>query len=385
MSLTEEEIKEIKELKEYIGNLEVINEGLRRSFEEMTTLYRLVDIITEAKTLERVLNSLLDLVAEIIPCDGAILFLTDETTGELDIVLKRNINRKIENKVNLQNKQKVIDWALKKGKTIAMPDTDEDASESDKVTFVLVPLIAHDKPVGLIDIITDTPEGDITSKDLSLLTILAKQAALSIENVKLYESMKKDQISIIRALSSTVDAKDHHTLGHSQRVSEYSLRIAEALELPEREIEVVKYAALLHDIGKIAIPDDIIKKPSRLTPEEFEQVRKHPVIGARIIKEIDSLAPMVPIILHHHERFDGKGYPDGLKGENIPMGARIVHVADAYETMVTARTYRDMLPPELAVSELRKNAGTQFDPRVVEAFIPILRKNSVVYEDQGGS
>lgn len=367
--------EEIKQLQEYIKNLEVINEGLRTSFEELTTLYRLVDIITEAKTLERVLNSLLDLASEVITCQGAVLFLVDEQTQEIDVAIKRNINKKIENKITLQGKKKVIDWAMKKGRTIALPDIEEDIDEADKMTFVLVPLIAHDKPIGLIDIITDTPEGDITSRDLSLLTILAKQAALSIENVKLYESMKKDQVNIIRALSSTVDAKDHFTLGHSQKVSDYSARIAEELKLPERDVEIIKYAALLHDIGKIAIPDNIIKKPSRLTPDEFAIVKEHPIIGARIIKEIESLGAIVPIILHHHERFDGKGYPNALKGEGIPIGARIVHVADAYETMVSARAYRDMLPAELAISELRKNAGSQFDPKVVDAFIVSIRKS----------
>jgi putative nucleotidyltransferase with HDIG domain len=372
---------EIKELKDYIKNLEVINEGLRHSFEELTTLYRLVDIITEAKTLERVLNSLLDLASELISCEGAILFLADEKTQELDVALKRNISKKMDNKINLQNKKKVIEWALKKGRTIALPDIEEEVDESEKVTFVLVPLIAHDKPVGLLDIITDTPEGDITSRDLSLLTILAKQAALAIENVKLYESMKKDQISIIRALASTVDAKDHYTLGHSQKVSEYSAIIAEDMGLSERDIETIKYAALLHDIGKIALPDDIIKKPSRLTDQEFEIVQKHPNIGAKIIKEIEALAPMVPIVLHHHERCDGKGYPDGIKGDDIPLGARIVHVADAYDTMVSARAYRDMLPPELAISELRKNAGTQFDPKVVDVFITSLRKRAVAFNE----
>lgn len=368
---------EIIELKEYIKNLEVINEGLRHSFEELTTLYRLVDIITEAKTLERVLNSLLDLTSEIINCEGSILFLVDDKTGEIDVAMKRNISRKIESKINLQSKKKVIDWAIKKGRTIALPDIEEDIEDSEKVTFVLVPLIAHDKPVGLIDIITDSPEGEITNRDLSLLTILAKQAALAIENVKLYESIKKDQISIIRALASTVDAKDHYTLGHSQKVSEFSVLISEELGLSEREIEIIKYAGLLHDIGKIAMPDDLIKKPSRFNEKDFEIAKKHPVIGAKIIKEIESLAPMVPVVLYHHERFDGKGYPDGLKGEDIPLGARIVHVADAYDTMVSARAYRDMLPPELAISELRKNAATQFDPKIVDAFIASLRKKAV--------
>ncbi|HDQ26282.1 MAG TPA: HD domain-containing protein, partial [bacterium] len=334
-------------------------------------------IITEAKTLERVLNSLLDLTSEIIACEGAVLFLVDEKTGGIDVGLKRNISKRIEAKIALQSKKKIIEWALNKGKTIALPDIEEDIDEAEKVTFVLVPLLAHDKPVGLIDIIADTPEGSITSKDLSMLTILAKQAALAIENVKLYENTKKDQISVIRALSSTVDAKDHYTLGHSLKVSEYSVIIAEDMGLPERDVEIIKYAALLHDIGKIALPDDVIKKPSRLTENEYESVRKHPAVGARIIKEIESLAPMVPIILHHHERFDGKGYPDGLSGEAIPLGARIVHVADAYETMVSARAYRDMLPPELAVSELRKNAGTQFDPKIVDIFIMNLRKKAV--------
>jgi putative nucleotidyltransferase with HDIG domain len=369
--------EEVKQLKEYIKNLEVINEGLRQSFEELTTLYRLVDIIAEAKSLERVLNSLLDLAAEIIPCQGAMLFLVDEKTGEIDVGLKRNIGKRIENKINLQNKKKVIEWALKKGRTIALPDIEEDIDDKEKVTFVLVPLMAHDQPVGLLDIISETPEGDITSRDLSLLTILAKQAALAIENVKLYESMKKDQVSIIRALSSTVDAKDHYTSGHSQKVSEYATHIAEELNLPERDIENIKFAALLHDLGKIGMPDEIIKKPSRLTDEEFEIVKMHPVIGAKIIREIESLAPIVPIILHHHERFDGKGYPNKLKGEEIPIGARIVHVVDAYDTMVSARAYRDMLPAELAISELRKNSGTQFDPMVVDAFIRYLRKGAV--------
>jgi len=372
---------EVKELKDYIKNLEVINEGLRHSFEELTTLYRLVDIITEAKTLERVLNSLLDLASEIISCEGAMLFLVDEKTGEIDVALKRNISKKIDSKVNLQNKKKVIEWALKKGRTIALPDIEEDADESEKVTFVLVPLIAHDKPVGLIDIITDTPEGDITSRDLSLLTILAKQSALAIENVKLYESIKKDQISIIKALAATVDAKDHYTLGHSQKVSQYSVIVAEEMGLPERDLETIKYAALLHDIGKIALPDDIIKKPSKLSDHEFEIVQKHPIIGAKIIKEIEALAAMVPIVLHHHERYDGKGYPDGLKGEDIPVGARIVHVTDAYDTMVSARAYRDMLPPELAISELRKNAGAQFDPKIVDIFITSLRKRAVSFNE----
>jgi len=380
LDIKDEKERELLELKEYIKNLEVINEGLRQSFEELTTLYRLVDIITEAKTLERVLNSLLDLAEEIITCKGAILFFVDEHSSEFDVAIKRNINKKIEQKINLQIKNKVIDWALKKGKTIALPDIDENPDETDKISFVLVPLIAHDKPIGLLNIITETPEGNITSIDLSLLTILAKQAALAIENVKLYESMKKDQINIIRALASTVDAKDHYTLGHSQKVSEYSVRIAEELKFPERDIETIKYAALLHDIGKIAIPDDIIKKPSKLTESEFEIVKKHPAIGAKIIKEMESLSAMVPIILHHHERFDGKGYPDGLKGEQIPIGARIVHVADAYDTMVSARSYRDMLPPQLAISELRKNAGSQFDPAIVDLFILSFKKSEISHE-----
>ncbi len=370
---------EVKQLKDYIKNLEVINEGLRHSFEEMTTLYRLVDIITAAKTRERVLNSLLDLAGEVITSRGAVLFLMDEKSGEMDIALKRNIGKKIQAKIDEQNKKKVIDWALKKGRTLAMPGGEEGEEEGEKVTFVLVPLLAHDQPVGLLDIITDTSEGDITHRDLSLLTILAKQAALAIENVKLYESVKKDQLNIIRALASTVDAKDHYTLGHSQKVSEMSLNIAEEMSFSERELESIKYAALLHDIGKISLPDDVIKKPSKLTDREFEMVRKHPVTGAKIIKEIEALGPMVPIILHHHERYDGKGYPDGLEGEHIPLGARIVHVADAYDTMVSARAYRDMLPPELAVSELRKNAGTQFDPKIVDIFIMTLRKKAVHY------
>jgi len=173
----------------------------------------------------------------------------------------------------------------------------------------------------------------------------------------------------VQALILTIDAKDSYTHSHSNRVAILSSSIAASLGVPQQTIKEIKYAASIHDIGKIGIDENILKKNGRLTDDEYTQMKNHPAIGVRIVQSVPFLEDAIPVILYHHERYDGKGYPEGIQGEKIPKSARIVNVADAIDAMMSARPYRGALGMSNVMSELRDNAGTQFDPEIVDIIL----------------
>ena len=195
---------------------------------------------------------------------------------------------------------------------------------------------------------------------------------LARRSFELYTKMRKMYLETIRALAAAIDAKDPYTKGHSERVTQTSVALARELNLSEREIENIEYAALLHDIGKIGIADNILGKNSSLTDEEFDKIKEHTIMGAKIIEPIDSLKNSYEAIYHHHERYDGKGYPDGIKEKDIPLSARIIAVADAYDAMGSDRPYRKKLSKDKIMKELTEQSGKQFDPEVVKALISVL-------------
>jgi putative nucleotidyltransferase with HDIG domain len=179
-------------------------------------------------------------------------------------------------------------------------------------------------------------------------------------------------VGAIRALAAALDARDPYTAGHSERVSDLSLQIGQQMQLSEAELDVLRLGALLHDIGKIGISDAVLRKPAQLTPAEFEQIKRHPALGARILRPVPFLAPHLSIVELHHERPDGTGYPFGLRGTDIPLAARIVHVADAFDAMTSARAYRPARGALEAIAELQRHSGTHFDPASVDALIAAL-------------
>lgn len=199
---------------------------------------------------------------------------------------------------------------------------------------------------------------------------------LKLTNEKLEESY----LGTIRTLATVVDTKDRYTYGHCETAMQYAVSTARELSLSESEVAAVQLAAIFHDVGKVGIPDNILNKPSQLTDDEWKIIKEHPIIGAKLIQEIATLTPVIPGILYHHERYDGKGYPNGLAGENIPIVAQIIAVADAYQAMTSDRPYRKALGRDHAMGELRRCAGTQFNPRVVEAFARALERADVVKE-----
>ena len=207
--------------------------------------------------------------------------------------------------------------------------------------------------------------------------ILRKGKTIKEEGVgypTLEEILKNEYRSTIKSLSELIEMKNPYTRVHSKQVAKYAVMIAKEMGFSERELEVIEQAALIHDIGKVGISDTILNKPAKLTEEEYEIIKQHPVLGVRALKHMRLLQTEVAMIKHHHERWDGKGYPDGLKGEEIPLVARILGVADAFDAMTSDRAYRQAHTREYALNELKTGSGAQFDPKVVEAFVKVLEK-----------
>ncbi len=226
--------------------------------------------------------------------------------------------------------------------------------------------------------------------EISLFVTLANDVAMAVKNAELIQDLKssydKEHRLLIHtsiALATAIDARDRYTHGHSERVSHYSLVIAKQLidsgkiEYDRDFMETVQLSALLHDVGKIGIKDQILNKPASLTAEEFEVMKTHVTIGSNIMKPVMGLTHLADGVLYHHERFDGRGYPNGLKGKDIPLIGRIVNVADSYDTITTARSYKEAMPAAQAFEELRRCAGSQFDPEIVEAFDQAYRAGKI--------
>ncbi|MGE5308469.1 MAG: HD domain-containing phosphohydrolase [Deltaproteobacteria bacterium] len=206
--------------------------------------------------------------------------------------------------------------------------------------------------------------------------LLSKRIEDSTRNLaRLYEDLRSTYLRTIRALAQAIDARDHYTHSHSENVSKYAVAIAREMGYTVKDLEILRDASELHDIGKIGISDLILLKPASLTREEWEEIKKHPQRGAQILEPLTFLSDVIELVRQHHEHFDGTGYPSGKRGEEILLGSRILHVADAYDSMVSARSYRKIpLSKEQAIAELSRNAGTQFDPKVVDAFLRIVNE-----------
>ena len=196
------------------------------------------------------------------------------------------------------------------------------------------------------------------------------------------EELKEANIATMRALIVSEEARDPYIRGHSQRVTEYALAIAGKLKLSDSNKKHIEYAGYLHDIGKIGISDAILHKPGRLDDKEWEVIKRHPVVGVELLAPLKFLPEEKIIVRHHHERYDGKGYPDGLKGKDIPLGARIMCVADSFDAMNSKRAYRASLPRAKILSELKTSRGTQFDPEMVDAFMDIVEADDSIFENK---
>lgn len=239
----------------------------------------------------------------------------------------------------------------------------------------VTPIIVKQKLRGLVFTGPRLSGIGFSSFDLEMLHAACSSAGIGLENARLFRELQSTYLSTVKALVSIIEAKDAYTRGHTERVAEYAVALAAKLRLPKNRIRDIAFGAVLHDIGKLLVYERVLNKRENLTDEEWEMLKKHPEAGAKIIENMAFLSGTVPLVRHHHERFDGSGYPDGLKGEQIPLGARIITVADSYDAMTTNRPYREALGDETAMKILRSKAGRQFDPEVVSAFIELIERD----------
>jgi len=233
------------------------------------------------------------------------------------------------------------------------------------------PILGPSGPIGVLDAESPKP-GAFNEDSLKMFEVFAHQIAAALENARLHETNKQTFYQTIRALAHTLEMRDSYTHGHSERVMSYSKAVGEVLGLGDREMGVLEQASLLHDIGKIGVKDSILLKKGKLDEEERSAIERHPVIGDDILHPVLFLREALRIVRHHHEHFDGSGYPEGLAGDEIPLVARIVAVADSYDAMTSTRPYREAIGHDAAMTEITDRAGSQFDPQVVDAFLEVV-------------
>jgi HD-GYP domain-containing protein (c-di-GMP phosphodiesterase class II) len=244
-------------------------------------------------------------------------------------------------------------------------------------TELFVPFFTKGELVGFLVLGPKQSGQPYSQDDQVFLSTLANQTAVAVENARLYDELEGTFVQTVVALANAIDLRDTYTSTHSQQIAQWAVQTAQQLGCSTPEIENIYWGALLHDIGKIGIPDDILKKPSALVESEWKVIRLHPTRGAEIISPIKKLVHTAPIIEYSHERYDGQGYPYGIRGEAIPLGARIIAVVDSFSAMIDERPYKRPFSVRKAIHELNINVGKMYDPRVVAAFLIVLEKNGL--------
>ncbi len=245
---------------------------------------------------------------------------------------------------------------------------------SDPAHLVELILRSNDRPVGVLRLVRSDDQPPFEDRERKLLAICASQIAASLDNSRLYRQQKEQYLQTIRAFAALIDARDPYTSGHSEQVMRYAVRLAEDIGLAGDHVERVRYGALLHDIGKIGVRDHVLLKTTRLSDDEMQQMAAHPQIGADILRHIRALRWVIPMVEHHHERLDGRGYPYHLQSGQISLEARILSIADSFDAMTSERAYRSAMPVADALAELIRCRGVQFDPDLVDRFIAIIER-----------
>jgi putative nucleotidyltransferase with HDIG domain len=331
------------------------------------------------------------IIQQSINASASSLLLIDDEEKQFYLRASRSDNSRMVEQTNLGPGLGIAGFAAKTGQPVMVNhlfldkhyNKDIDGVNGlDTRSIIAAPIIRGSKVIGVLEMVNKKDGGTFDDRDLRLLTefastraliLLVSAATVLINNFNLCQKIQSEYESAVETLVSCTDTKDPYAHGHSRRVKEYSMLAANAFTFSPEEMRLIELGALLHDIGKIDIDEHIIRKTGTLTTEDWYIIRKHALKGANIVRLIPNLAKIADIILYHHERYDGTGYPEGLKGEKIPLGARIIAAADAFDTMTTDRAYRKAMSFEEATGELLNQRGKQFCPQVVEALVVRLR------------
>ena len=338
-------------------------------YKEITLLYDMVEKVSSCLDTKEVARLVIEEARRVIRLSSVSVLLLNKETDVLELIAhhghEQEVTTTVERGVGIAGSV----WVT--GRAEIVNDVNADprfVSGAVRISSMMcAPLKAKDAVVGVIKIGNSQPVV-YTAEELKLFTTLASIAAVAIENAALYEQLKDAFYTTVYTLAETIEKRDPYTGNHTKRVMEYSLAIGRTLGLPEVEMTRLQLGAVLHDIGKIGVRDSVLLKESGLTDEEFEQIKMHTVYGEEIIGAIAQLRSAVPGVKQHHEKHNGRGYPMGLKGDEIDITARIIAVADSFDAMTSNRPYRKGLSLDEAFEELRKYSGSQFDPEIVDAF-----------------
>ncbi|MBN20177.1 MAG: phosphohydrolase [Bdellovibrionaceae bacterium] len=379
--------------------------SMQEKVRQLELLTEFSGILNSTLDTDRVREKALEATCQLIGCETASLLLVDRDTGELywetalgdsGQTLKKTIRLPIDNR-------SIAGYVAMTGESIILNDVEKDQRHNKaakkKTGFVTrnmicIPIKTKNRVLGVLQALNKLPTIPprpstkewtfFYQEDLKLLETLGHQVAIAVENSGLYGELKQSFYDTVEALAEAIEKKDRYTGGHTKRVVYYSMCIAKYLPLSEEQRERIRLGAILHDVGKIGIEDKILKKAAPLDPYEWPIMKEHPEHGYEIMKRVKGLKDVLGGMRYHHERWDGKGYPSGLQGEEIPLVARIIAVADTYDAMVSTRPYRKGLPPQVAYDEILKNSGTQFCPSVVEAFLQAF-ENEKMGRGSGGA
>jgi len=365
----------------------VLLEASHRRGARLEALVDIIGIIGSTLDKDQVLRMIVGYAKELLHSEHASLFLIDEQAN--DIVLHISTNTDADNSLRVPRGKGIIGYVVDSGETVLVSDAKQDNrhyQDADHTTgittssLIAVPLstrtvqlgaelgVAQTRIIGGLEAINKM-DGFFNEQDASLLRTLAKQAATVLQIAKLYGDANELFLDTIKALVASIDAKDPYTNGHSQRVSDFSTAIGRQLHLPPEQLHHLRIGALLHDIGKIGIPDLILTKPGRLTEEEKNKMNEHPAIGANIMRNVRMLDTELPALAEHHEHLDGTGYPNKLTGNNISLFGRIVAVADVFDALTSTRPYREALSVEEVFAILQRDSGSHLDGESVQALI----------------
>lgn len=347
---------------------------VERQVSELKALHHLSLSLNRTNSMDDVLDQLLDETLLLLEAENASVMLLEPDQETLTIKMARGLSAEVVKNTRVKIGERISGKVAQERKPMLYSAFETDESGA----ALSVPLLMDDKILGVLNVRHKKGGGDFSNDELSLAARFANVAALSISKAGYHQELRQLFEHSIRALANSIDARDPYTSGHSERVTRYSLMIAERLGFAGEALEELRYASLLHDIGKIRIRDHILHKPGKLSDEEFDEMKRHPQYGVEIMEPVRAFQKILPYMLYHHERFDGRGYPTGLANTSIPIQARIMCVADCFDAMTSDRPYRKGMPVEEAERELRINRGTQFDPDACDLFLTLIAEGKII-------
>jgi HD-GYP domain-containing protein (c-di-GMP phosphodiesterase class II) len=336
-------------------------------------------------------EALIDAAHELLKVEHVILFQTDNDTLDHVPLAARGFSPQILSRMRIRPGEGVLGQSAQTAKTVIVntPGAPRASLETDYLTapYMIIPLLWQGRCGGLLAA-AKPQAGTFSAEDRGLLTLLAAQAALVLEGHSLFENLGGAREQMVETLVRALEAKDSTTHAHSYRTRALVRALTQEMSLPEVLVQQIEDGALLHDIGKIGIEDAILKKTSELTPVEYDVMKTHALMGQSILEPFAALRGAAAIVLYHQEWYNGAGYPEGLAGEEIPLGARLVQILDAWDAMTSDRPYRKAMPKSAAITELRRQAGSQFDPKLVELFLRVqdrLEREGIPTTEQPGT